>query len=211
MNNENKTLDQFDRLSLDWPWPLPAPLPASPASPTSSFMHRFETSGSGGFCEHIFKFAAKTLFEEHRSELEFKCLRNPDFREVTLERQGEVLLRFAIANGFRNIQNLVQKLKRGKSMYHFVEVMACPSGCLNGGAQIRPDSGTSTRDLCSALEELYKDLPQSTVEQNADDVAYYQRLYTAFFGGYQSDKATALLHTEYHAVEKINTALNIKW
>lgn len=54
--------------------------------------------------------------------------RNPDFREAILEREGKVLLRFAIANGFRNIQNLVQKLKRGKSQYHYVEVMACPSG-----------------------------------------------------------------------------------
>lgn len=45
-----------------------------------------------------------------------------------MEQDGKILLRFAIANGFRNIQNLVQKLKRGKSVYHYVEVMACPSG-----------------------------------------------------------------------------------
>ena len=56
--------------------------------------------------------------------------RNPDFREVILEENGKVLLQFAIANGFRNIQNLVQKMKRGKNNYHYVEVMACPSGIL---------------------------------------------------------------------------------
>lgn len=55
-------------------------------------------------------------------------LRNKDFQEVTLERDGVVLLQFALAYGFRNIQNLVQKLKRGKCPYHYVEVMACPSG-----------------------------------------------------------------------------------
>ena len=38
------------------------------------------------------------------------------------------MLKFAAAHGFRNIQNLVQKMKRGKSSYHYVEVMACPSG-----------------------------------------------------------------------------------
>ena len=37
-------------------------------------------------------------------------------------------MKFAIAYGFRNIQNIVQKIKRGKCPYHFVEVMACPSG-----------------------------------------------------------------------------------
>lgn len=56
--------------------------------------------------------------------------RNPDFKEVLLESDGKVLLRFAIANGFRNIQNLVQKLKRGRSQYHYVEIMACPSGII---------------------------------------------------------------------------------
>lgn len=55
-------------------------------------------------------------------------LRNKDFQEVTLEKDGTVLLQFALAYGFRNIQNLVQKLKRGRSPYHYVEVMACPSG-----------------------------------------------------------------------------------
>lgn len=54
--------------------------------------------------------------------------RNKDFQEVTLKREGQVLLRFAVAYGFRNIQNLVQKLKRGRCPYHYVEVMACPSG-----------------------------------------------------------------------------------
>ncbi len=70
------------------------------------------------------------------SDIFFICLyffffflkRNKDFQEVTLEKDGQVLLRFAAVYGFRNIQNLVQKLKRGKSPYHFVEVMACPSG-----------------------------------------------------------------------------------
>lgn len=56
------------------------------------------------------------------------CHRNKDFQEVTLEKDGAVLLCFASTYGFRNIQNLVQKLKRGKCPYHFVEVMACPSG-----------------------------------------------------------------------------------
>ena len=41
---------------------------------------------------------------------------------------GKPVLKFAAAYGFRNIQNLVQKMKRGRCSYHFVEVMACPSG-----------------------------------------------------------------------------------
>ena len=78
-------------------------------------------------------------------EVEYKTLRNKDFKEVTLEvhiikqrctvllnlyfqMDGHPVLQFAAAYGFRNIQNLVQKLKRKKCQYHYVEVMACPSG-----------------------------------------------------------------------------------
>lgn len=106
-------------ISMDWPWDIPEP---------SAYMWAHESSGSGGYSDHIFKYAAKELFDLDVAELEYKNLRNPDFREVILEKDGKILLRFAVANGFRNIQNLVQKLKRGKSSYHYVEVMACPSG-----------------------------------------------------------------------------------
>jgi iron only hydrogenase large subunit-like protein len=88
-------------------------------------------SGSGGYADFIFHYAAKHLFQESDAKLEYKSLRNPDFQEAVLEKNGEVVLRFAIANGFRNIQNLVQKLKRGKSPYDYVEVMACPMGKYN--------------------------------------------------------------------------------
>lgn len=138
------------------------------------------------------------------------------------------MLKFAIANGFRNIQNLVQKLKRGKVQYHFVEVMACPSGkwiifcqlignisnlflfyfegCINGGAQVRPSAGVPVRELTLQLEEVYKKLPKSNPENNET-----KAIFTRFFDSQYTDKAKMLLHTNYHAVEKMNTALNIKW
>ena len=82
---------------------------------------------------------ARTEFGEELDDLSYRALKNSDFREVTLEREGKVLLKFAVANGFRNIQNIVQKLKRKRCDYDFVEILACPSGCLNGGAQLRSE------------------------------------------------------------------------
>lgn len=107
-------------VELDWPW--------NTACPDSANVWAHESSGSGGYSDHLFKYAARELFGIQVDRIEYKNLRNPDFREAILEVNGQVCLRFAIANGFRNIQNLVQKLKRGKSSYHYVEVMACPSG-----------------------------------------------------------------------------------
>lgn len=194
----DQELQNFTPLDFDWPW--------SKEIPSSISMWGHENSGSGGYSDHIFKYAAHELFGERLENVEYKALRNPDFKEVVFEKDGQVLLKFAIANGFRNIQNLVQKLKRGKSQYHFVEVMACPSGCLNGGAQIRPSTGIHARELTQQLEDLYKKLPQSTVENMPT-----KQIYSNFLGGQYSEKSKALLHTSYHAVEKMNTALNIKW
>lgn len=120
MDSSERSLAEAVPCDLDWPWET--------VQPSTSAIWAHENSGSGGYSDHIFKYAARELFDMTVTELEYKNLRNPDFKEVILERDGKVVLRFAIANGFRNIQNLVQKLKRGKSSYHYVEVMACPSG-----------------------------------------------------------------------------------
>ncbi|KAK8730600.1 hypothetical protein OTU49_007829 [Cherax quadricarinatus] len=164
-------------------------------------------SSSGGYAHHVFISAARELFDLDQDKLQWKTLRNVDFREVTLEVNGETVLRFALAYGFRNIQNLVQKLKRGKSQYHYIEVMACPSGCLNGGAQIRPDGGTSAKDLVSKLEETYELLP--AIKPNEDP--RIPLCYSEWLGGADSAKAQKQLRTNYKAVEKSTNVLGIKW
>lgn len=55
-------------------------------------------------------------------------IRNRDFQEVTLERDGETLLQFAAVYGFRNIQTLVHRMRKGRVPYQLVEVLSCPGG-----------------------------------------------------------------------------------
>uniref|UniRef100_A0A5F8A4M0 Cytosolic iron-sulfur assembly component 3 n=1 Tax=Macaca mulatta TaxID=9544 RepID=A0A5F8A4M0_MACMU len=131
---------------------------------------------------------------------------NKDFQEVTLEKEGQVLLHFAMAYGFRNIQNLVQRLKRGHCPYHYVEVMACPSGCLNGGGQLQAPDRPS-RELLQHVERLYG-MVRAEMPEDAPGV---QELYTHWLQGTDSECAGRLLHTQYHAVEKANTGLGIRW
>ncbi|XP_076638087.1 putative cytosolic Fe-S cluster assembly factor GJ13047 [Colletes latitarsis] len=164
-------------------------------------------SGSGGYADFILRYAAKHLFDEVDIAVEFKNLRNPDFQEAVFQKDGQTLLTFAIANGFRNIQNLVQKLKRGKCPYDYIEVMACPCGCLNGGAQIRPSNNIQPRELALKLESAYHQLPQSNPEKNQ----VVQTLYKTWLGGEHTDKSLKYFHTQYHEIKKMNTALAIKW
>lgn len=120
LENQGQTLSHIESASLD------RPFATGEQSEVDLWSHR--GSGSGGYADFIFEYAAKHLFQISGAKLELKGLRNPDFQEGVLERNGEVLLRFGVANGFRNIQNLVQKLKRNKCNYDYVEVMACPAG-----------------------------------------------------------------------------------
>jgi iron only hydrogenase large subunit-like protein len=161
--------------------------------------------GSGGYLEYILRHSAKEMFGEDVGELKYKVLRNNDFREVSLERDGKVVLKFAAAYGFRNIQNIVQKLKRGKCDYHFIEVMACPSGCLNGGGQIRPASQEEAKTVLQQVEAVYSTLvpkPPHTNPAVAD-------LYKSWLS--DSQHRMKVLHTQYHALQKESSALTIKW
>ena len=165
-------------------------------------------SGSGGFTENIFVHAVKELFGEEVKEIQYKTLKNADFQEINFEQNGEVKLAFAIANGFRNIQNLVQKMKRKRCHYDFVEVMACPSGCLNGGAQCRPeDSSVNPKELVLQLNEKYKSLAKEWPKENG----HLETISDEWLGGRDSDKAEHMLHTTYHEVEKLTNSLAIKW
>ena len=164
-------------------------------------------SGSGGYLEHVFHYAAQEIFGMKVENLTYKTLRNKDFQEVVLEHEGKTVLKFALAYGFRNIQNLVQKLKRNKCPYHFVEVMACPSGCVNGGGQIRPTGEESSNELIERVDRLYSSLKCYRPEEDK----HVQGFYKKWLGGQNSEKCKEVLHTSYHAVEKNVTALGIKW
>ena len=184
--------------------------------------------GSGGYLEHVFRYAAAKIFGiEVRGALEYKIprARNPDLREVTLEGpDGTTLLRFAQAYGFRNIQNMVRKIKptahdihlgtsRDGCGYDYVEIMACPSGCLNGGGQLPPPPppeeiagiggarprAMTAKELVDELETKYR-WGDGTVEPRPPDaspeVAEAYRHWVR--GAVGSERARALFHTRYH-------------
>lgn len=142
-----------------------------------------EGSGSGGYLNYIFKYACKELFGETVDSIEYKVLRNKDFYECSLEVDGKEVLKFAAAYGFRNIQNVVQKLKRKRCGYHYIEVMACPSGCLNGGGQIKNEEDKSNASQLLSKENLqnvdtaYKSLrPRRPTENPKLDLIYKEWL-----------------------------------
>eukprot|EP00111_Clytia_hemisphaerica_P007584 TCONS_00022025-protein len=165
-------------------------------------------SSSGGYLEHVFRHTSQSLFgKESREPLEYKMLRNKDFQEVSLMVDGEEKLKFAFAYGFRNIQNIVQKIKRKKCQYHFVEIMACPSGCVNGGGQMRAETKEEAKSLLERTEELYQEM----AKEDPRDSEMTRDIREHIHEFKMVDNKDSLLYTEYHEVKKNVTALNIKW
>ncbi|XP_041672480.1 nuclear prelamin A recognition factor [Cheilinus undulatus] len=163
---------------------------------------RHEGRGSEGFLEHIFKHAAKELFGLEVHEITYKTLRNRDFQEVTLERDGETLLQFAAVYGFRNIQTLVHRMRKGRVPYQLVEVLSCPGGCLSGRGQAESDvAGRVDKALVQQMEEAYSSLPVCLPELNPA----LQTLYQDWLQGQDSPQASTLLHTQYRNESQVQT------
>ena len=119
-------------------------------------------------------------------------------------------VKVAQAYGFRNIQNLVQKMKRKRCDYDFVEVMACPGGCLNGGAQCRPEEGKeSPKEMVAKLEEKNRDLLETKKENS--DAKDFEQLVQLWPEATSEEMRQRLLFTQYHEVEKMTNGLAVKW
>ncbi|CAA7395501.1 unnamed protein product [Spirodela intermedia] len=156
--------------------------------------------GSGGYAETVFRHAAKKLFgKELPGPLDFRILRNADLQELTLEVEGEVVLRFALCYGFRNLQNIVRKIKIRKCDYHFIEIMACPSGCLNGGGQLKPKTGQTVKEAIQSLQVLYM---QDVAVADPFDNPIVKGLYDEWLRFPGSETAKKYMHTGYHPVLK---------
>ncbi|KAE7995247.1 hypothetical protein FH972_000067 [Carpinus fangiana] len=172
--------------------------------------HLYGVHGSsGGYAETIFRYAAKTLFgKEIEGPLEFRTIRNTDFQEVTLEVEGKTVLKFSLCYGFRNLQNVVRRIKSGKCDYHFLEIMACPAGCLNGGGQIKPKLGQSPKELLQLLEAVYM---ENVMVADPFKNPIVRSLYDDWLEQPGSEKAKRIMHTEYHPVVKSITSQLHNW
>ena len=171
---------------------------------------------SGGHADFVFRHAARELFGVDLGDgpLGWTTARNRDLREVTLEVEGTVVLRFAQAYGFRNIQNVVRRAKAGRCAYHFVEIMACPGGCANGGAQPRPPPAEAP-GRAARVEALLVS-PDEAVRRAPIANPHIAALYAeggALEGGPGGDAARRLLVTEeFKAVDdSAMNPLGIKW
>lgn len=107
----------------------------------------------------------------------------------------DIIVRTAVVSGLGNTRNLLKKIERGEVSYDFVEVMACPGGCVGGGGQPIHDGEELAFERGKKLYELDESFELRFSHENPDILS----LYDEYFEKPNSHKAHMLLHTE-HAV-----------
>jgi iron only hydrogenase large subunit-like protein len=102
-------------------------------------------------------------------------------------------LKTAMAHGLANARKIMEQVKEDRYRYHFIEIMACPGGCLGGGGQPIPTNPEIRQKRIQALyaEELGLEIRQA--HENPEII----ELYNTFLGEPGSDRAHGLLHTHY--------------
>jgi len=104
-----------------------------------------------------------------------------------------VTLRVAVAHGLGNAKKIIERVKNGNSTYHFIEIMACPGGCIGGGGQPRM---TTDEVRKARIEAIYKE-DEGKVFRKSHENPEIKQLYEEFLGKALGEKSHKLLHTNY--------------
>lgn len=153
---------------------------------------------TGGVMEAALRTAYEVLTGEELEDLEFNDIRGTKgIKEATYNIAGNEI-RVAVCSGTANAGKLLDMIKSGEKDYDFIEVMACPGGCVNGGGQpIQPAVVRNNVDIkalrAKALYEDDRNLPVRKSHENPD----IKRIYDEYLGKPNSEKSHKILHTAY--------------
>ena len=152
---------------------------------------------TGGVMEAALRTAAVKLGGEG-APLEFKEVRGTAGIKEAEYKVGDTTLKVAVASGLGNVRQLLDDIKSGKKSYAFVEVMACPGGCINGGGQpYVHDETRNSIDLKAVRAQALYDYDKEKGVRRSHDNPAVELLYKEYFGQPASHRAHELLHTFY--------------
>ena len=158
---------------------------------------------TGGVMEAALRTAVEKLSGEELKSLDFTEVRGTDgIKEASYTVNG-MEIKVCVVSGLANANTIMEKVKNGTADYHFIEIMGCPGGCVNGGGQ--PIQHAVVRNFvdlrarrAAALYEADKDMPL----RKSHESEAVKRLYAEFLGEPGSHKAHEVLHTSYVARPK---------
>ena len=160
---------------------------------------------TGGVMEAALRTAADTIERKSLGQFEYKAVRGgAGIKRATVNIAGKDI-NVVVASGLKNARKIMDEIRAGKVDYQFVEIMACPGGCIMGGGQpIKTSKIRSTVDVRKLrADSLYTIDEKSTIRKSHENPTI-KTIYKEFFGEPGSEKAHKYLHTTYHKEEKYN-------
>ncbi len=152
---------------------------------------------TGGVMEAALRMAYEKVTGREILRVDFAPLEeNEDIRTAELD-LGKRKIRAAVASGLANAQKLIEKIETGESPYDFIEIMACPGGCIGGGGQ--PRAFKEVRQKRMDALHLIDEKKEARKPQENKSV---QKLYTEYVGQPLGEKAHELFHTERMTIKK---------
>ena len=153
---------------------------------------------TGGVMEAALRTAVETLTGETLGSLDFEEVRGTEgIKEASYLVNG-LEVKVAVASGLANAREILEKIRRGEADYHFIEIMACPGGCVNGGGQPQvPAEVRNFQDIRALRAKvLYQNDTQKALRKSHENPSI-QKLYAEYLGEPGSHKAHKILHTSY--------------
>jgi NADH-quinone oxidoreductase subunit G/NADP-reducing hydrogenase subunit HndD len=148
---------------------------------------------TGGVMEAALRTAYEVITRETLGNLDFESVRGLDgVKEATVP-VGALQVKVAVAHGLANARKLLDLIRQGKGDYHFIEVMACPGGCLAGGGQPIPVNNEIRSMRMAAIYRADKELPIRKSHENPTITVIYEEFLKEPLG----HKSHELLHTYY--------------
>lgn len=159
---------------------------------------------TGGVMEAALRTLAEVLTGKELKNLDFTAVRGIEgIKEAsyTLPVNGkDTVVKVAVASNLANARKLMDLVKAGKADYHFIEIMTCPGGCVNGGGQPIKDAYTrNTEDIRAIRAKAIYDTDAGMELRKCHENVYIKELYDSYFEKPNSHKAHEILHTQYVA------------
>jgi iron-only hydrogenase group A len=148
---------------------------------------------SGGVMEAAVRTAYYLLTGQELAKPELQPLRGMKGAKEIRAKIGDIEVGAAVVSGLGNARKLLDEIMAGRKDLHFVEVMTCPGGCINGGGQ---PIGANINAARARMQALYK-IDQTEKVRVSHKNPSVARLYDEFLGQPLGEKSHHLLHTHY--------------
>ena len=159
---------------------------------------------TGGVMEAALRTAVELVTGEVAPEVDYTEVRGTQgIKEATYE-VGGIKLNVCVASGLSNADKVLKAVQSGEKHYDFIEFMACPGGCVNGGGQpTQPASVRNFVDLKSLrAKALYSEDEAKAVRKSPEN-PLLKKIYAEYLGQPGGEKAHHILHTSYVKREKL--------